>query len=372
MNNNRLSTFSSILKMFTKIFLTRVSVPTKKHSVCNDSYSFLYSFTMSSISMNAPTVQINPSNLRNLVKFIYTQDRLLKEFGGIKIELNSECVLALKKRKPSPISTTNQHIMKIGKDQLIYTVKKTEDFNHTIKQSPITNEQSFWSSLSGSLNKCHQSSVSIFPNKTLFYQKLNRKYFSIHLIPRQSLLRLGGTKLTNQFVSSLSRAHGPASIYPLSTDQQRLFSLVYHHQGGPRHWYIIPNYEREALKRILHQQSSSNCVEHGQLLIDPVVLDKYNIRYHRIIQYPNQFVVLSAGVLTQSFTEDACWTESIHFALPRWIEEGHATASQSSCQCNLSLPNTIDLNLFRCQIINKYIDTYLNLQNDDNTFINEG
>jgi hypothetical protein len=327
---------------------------------------------MSSSSMDASTVQANQSDLQNLVKFIYANERLLKEFGAIKIQLDCECALALKKRKTSSICTTNQQITKIGKDEFIYTVHKSGDLNQTIKQSPITNEDTFWSSLSDSHYKSHQSSVSILPNKTLFYKTLNRRYFAIQSVLRQSLLRLGGTKIIDQFLPCLSRAHGPGAVYSLASAQQHLFMLVYHHQGAPRHWYIIPKDQREALKRILHQQSSSSCLEHGQVLIDPFVLDKHNIRYHKIIQYPNEFVVLSAGVLTQSFTEDACWTESIHFALPSWIEEGHATNSQSSCQCNLPRTKTIDLSLFKYQSIQKYIHTYLKPVDDDNTLVNKG
>jgi hypothetical protein len=326
--------------------------------------------------MDAPTMQINPSELQNLVKFIYAHERPLKEFGAIKIQPSSECTFALKKRQICPTFIDIQQITKIEKDKLIYTVQESENTNIYAKQrSPITNDQTFWSSLSDSDHQFHQSSVSILPNKTLFYKKRHRKYFSIHSIPKQSLLRLGGTKVIEKFISCLSRAHGPGAIYPLASAQQRLFLLVYHHQGGPRYWYIIPTCEREALKKILDQQSPSNCLKHGQLLIDPLLLDKYQIRYHRIIQYPNEFLVLSAGCLTQSFTLDSSWSESIHFALPSWVEEGHATASDSPCQCNInafSLPKTIDVSLFKYELIQKYINTYLNIVDDDNTVANIG
>ena len=65
----------------------------------------------------------------------------------------------------------------------------------------------------------------------------------------------------------------------------------------------------------------------GQIIIDPLVLDKYHVRYHRIVQNPNEFIVLSASAVFQSFTTSANWGESIVFALPSWIEEAHHSSS---------------------------------------------
>ncbi|CAF1329181.1 unnamed protein product [Adineta steineri] len=59
--------------------------------------------------------------------------------------------------------------------------------------------------------------------------------FSIHSIPKQSSLQLGGNKVLDHIVSSLTRSNGPGGIYPLSNNEQELFSLIYNHQGGPRH-----------------------------------------------------------------------------------------------------------------------------------------
>ncbi|CAF1061803.1 unnamed protein product [Adineta steineri] len=77
--------------------------------------------------------------------------------------------------------------------------------------------------------------------------------------------------------------------------------------------------------------------------------DKYYIRYHRIIQHSNEFIVLLAGTISQSFTEDACWTESIPFALASWIKDGHSNNQNSTCQCQINhflKTQTIDNTLF--------------------------
>ncbi|CAF1214833.1 unnamed protein product [Rotaria sp. Silwood1] len=208
----------------------------------------------------------------------------------------------------------------------------------------------------------------MIPGKSFFSQKTSRLYFDISRLPTQSLLKLCGKKVTHQFVPCVTRAHGPGAIFPLTSAQQRLFSVNYHHEGGAHHWYIIPTCEREVLRKIIDHQNTSICFDHGQLLIDPSVLDKNDIRYYRIIQRPNEFIVLSAGTLAQSFTEDASWSESIAFALPGWIEEGRANLSIPPCQCNFpqdSLPETIDITLFTHERIQEYITSHLNIITND-------
>ncbi|CAF1004261.1 unnamed protein product [Adineta steineri] len=237
----------------------------------------------------APIIEINPFDLENLIEFISKHEKILKEFGGIKIQLNFECQLALKKYYTPPICSTTQIITKIS-----------------------------------------------------------------------------GNKVLDHIVSCLTRSSGPGGIYPLSNNEQELFSLVYHHQGGPRHWLIIPAYQREYLRKIVNEENSLICLEHGQLLIDPLFLDKHHIKYHKLIQRPNEFIILSAGILSQSFTEDSSWSESIPFALPSWIQQGYAFPSRSHSQCNLhlfasSIP--IHLNLLENEFILQYLDTSTNQQN---------
>ncbi|CAF1306712.1 unnamed protein product [Rotaria sordida] len=239
----------------------------------------------------------------------------------------------------------------------------------------VTDEYSFWFSLCSSTNEQRLVNTSIVPNESFFSQKTSRLYFDIHRLPYQSLLKIGGNKVIRQFVPYLRRAHGPGAIFPMTSARQRLFSIDYHHEGGAHHWYIIPAREREVLQRIINRHKSTICLDHGQLLIDPLILDKNHIRYHRVIQHPNEFVVLSAGALAQSFTEDASWSESIAFALPSWIEDGHASAPIPRCQCNIPqdfLPDIIDVTRFKQELIQRYITLHLNVTADDTSSTLEG
>ncbi|CAF1151856.1 unnamed protein product [Adineta steineri] len=234
----------------------------------------------------------------------------------------------------------------------------------------VTDESSFWLSLpcSNKNNNRRQIKVSFLPNTSFFYRKISSTYFNIHNVPKQSLLKLGGKKVTRQVVPCVRRAHGSGAIFPLTSAQQRLCSINYHHEGGVHHSYIIPTYERDALQKAISSKTVPICLDHGQLLVDPSILDKHHIRYHRIKQRPNEFVVLAAGTLTQSFTEGASWSESIDFALPGWIEEGRASAATSPCQCDISNNyslNTIDVTLFTHNLIEKYISSHLTNSTDN-------
>ncbi|CAF3795737.1 unnamed protein product [Rotaria socialis] len=92
------------------------------------------------------------------------------------------------------------------------------------------------------------------------------------------------------------------------------------------------------------------------------MFDKYKIRYHRLIQQPNEIIIIGAGALSQSFTDDVSWSETIDFALPSWLDDGHAQA-QITCDCQLdktSKSEIIDTKLFSRGIIQRYISSNLN------------
>lgn len=314
--------------------------------------------------MDVPTLQINRSELQNLINFIYKNERILHEYGAFKIQLNSDCVLALKKRRKNLVlCPTLKQIVKINEDEPLYFIERVENIEHKIeKKTAITNENQFWSSLSCSNDKQRRLNISLSQNKSFFSHKLSNLYFSIHRLPFQSLLKLGGSKVTKQIRPCVRRAHGPGAIFPLSCTEHHLFSLDYHHEGGDHHWYVIPHHQRTALQHVIAQQNLFDCLDHGKVFIDPSVLDKNEIQYYKITQQPTEFVVLSAGTLAQSFSEDSSWNESINFALPSWIQNGHANVSTTSCKCNRvqnSQLKTIDLTLFRPDRVKKYINSNL-------------
>ena len=85
-----------------------------------------------------------------------------------------------------------------------------------------------------------------------------------------------------------------------------------------------------------------------------------------LIQHPNEFVVLAAGALAQGFAENASWNETIGFALPSWLQDGHAAAQTLPCNCYLnhaSLPEPIDISQFRYELVQRWSTTNLSRSN---------
>jgi hypothetical protein len=331
---------------------------------------------MSFISVNAPTLSASLGNMKDFLSFVYTHELLLKQYGAIKIKAPAEIKKVLKKiRYRLTPPSTMQQITQVNQDNLIYSISTVPCIpEKNSKQSLPINEGAFWLSLSHSDDQQQMASVSIMPRRSFFLKRVHRMDFDVHQLPRQSLLRLCDDNILQQFVPSLIRTDGPGAIFPLASTRQRLFSFNYHHEGGVRYWYIIPASEREALEHAFQQQTTSNCLEHGQALIDPLMLDKHKIRYYRITQQPNEIVVLAAGALSQSFTEDATWCESIDFALPSWLDDGHASA-RTSCSCESDLiktPEPIDVKVFSPLLVQRYIATNLRILVDDKLPSNTG
>ena len=314
------------------------------------------------MSRNVPTFKISDGNLHNLIGFIHRHDEVLKEHGAIKIKLNSECKLAFKKCRGEIIShPTPQKVFKLNGNAYIYFVKNVANSCSSVSQNPsITDENSFWNSISDSDSREHYLNISSIYGQSFFNQKGSRTDFDIHRLPKQSLLQLGGREVTRQFVPTVERAHAPGAIFPLTSTPKHLSSINYHHEGGEHHWYIIPQSERENLHKIIASHDSTVCLDHTQLIIDPSVLDKNRICYYQIIQHPNEFVVLSANALSQRFTKDASWSESIDFALPSWIEARLSCSFIPQCQCHISHDYSFDsagVRLFREELVRKYINS---------------
>ncbi|CAF3473112.1 unnamed protein product [Rotaria socialis] len=319
---------------------------------------------MTCISADAPTVRASTDNMKNFLSFVYMNEPLLKQYGAIKIAVPTEFQSAKKKNRIKLMTPSmTQQVMRLNQNDFIYSVDSVPCFNEKEQHQPShLDEAGFWSSLSHFNYPQKISSVSKIPGASFFLKRVRRTDLDIHQLPRRSLLRLCDKNILRQFVPSLIRTHGPGAISPLASGRQRLLSFNYHHEGGVRYWYIVPANERNALERLFHHQKTSACLEHGCILMDPLMFDKYKIRYHRLIQQPNEIIIIGAGALSQSFTDDASWSETIDFALPSWLDDGHAQA-QITCDCQLdktSKSEIIDTKLFSRGIIQRYISSNLN------------
>ncbi|CAF1202320.1 unnamed protein product [Adineta ricciae] len=316
---------------------------------------------MLSVPNEIPTFEADSDKLENISSFLYLHEHVLKEYGGLKIQLNENCQLALKKRLLHPLSLQVQRVQQNVKDYGVYSIQSEVGYQQPNSDGlHIENETNFWSYLSnGNEKRTLQSNISIIRNKSLFYKKWNKKYFSIHRVLQQCLLKLAGKRFIDNMHSNLLYTDGNCAIFPLETHPNKLSTMIYHHQGGPRYWYIIPSSQEHLLQRYF---LSNKCVYHQQHLIDPNVLDRFNIRYHRIVQQSNEIIVLASGSYHESFSLGGLLNESIDFALPHWINDDHILNQYDSCQCpaeQTKFDQRIPSYLFDKNDVKRCIERYL-------------
>ncbi|CAF1016670.1 unnamed protein product [Adineta steineri] len=120
--------------------------------------------------------------------------------------------------------------------------------------------------------------------------------------------------IPNGFNTQNVSTHELAAIFLISSNKQNLCQLNYHHEGGVRYWYIITVEQRKKFEDLFQENNPSICIEHDEILIDPLLFDKHNIKYKKVTQKPNEILILSSGILPQSFTQDEILSESIDFA----------------------------------------------------------
>ncbi|CAF1412838.1 unnamed protein product [Adineta steineri] len=320
---------------------------------------------MSTQSFDIPTIEIKDNEMKDLLKYLYKNESLLKENGAMKLIPTSNFKNLLKKIPVNvPLCSTIQQVKQIDNDNLIYSIKtnKINENKEIPKENILINDEMFWLLLPNGSNTQDISSISQINDRSLFLKRVHRDQFDFHQLPYQSLLKLSGKQFCNQFSSTLIKAHGPAAIFPLSANKQNLYQLNYHHEGGVRYWYIIPLEERKKFETMFNETNPSICLEHDKILIDPLLFQKYEIKYKRVIQNSGEILILSGGILSQSFTQDETICEAIHFALPNYFYD-QLNKNSSLCHCMLSSnfnnDEPIDFNLYNDETIQGYIQKYL-------------
>ncbi|CAF1419359.1 unnamed protein product [Adineta steineri] len=208
---------------------------------------------MSIESYDVPTISIKDNEMKDLLKYLYKNESLLKGNGAIKLIPTSNFKNLLKKTPINvPLCST---IQQVDNDNLIYSIKTNKVTEK--KENILINDEMFWLLLPNGSNTQNISSISIISDQKLFFKRVYRDQFDFHQLPFKSLLKLSGKKFCNKYPSILIKAHGRTTIFPLSSNKQNLYQLNYHHEGGVRYWYIIPLEERERFRNLFKENKDS-------------------------------------------------------------------------------------------------------------------
>ncbi|CAF0811857.1 unnamed protein product [Adineta steineri] len=153
---------------------------------------------MSIESYDIPTISIKDNELKDLLKYIYKNESLLKENGAIKLIPPKKFKNLLKKTPITvPLRSTIQQVTQIGNDDSVYSIK-TNSLNENkeiLNENILLNDETFWLLLPNGSNTENISNISIINDQSLFLKRVERDQFDFHDLPFKSLLKLSGKKI---------------------------------------------------------------------------------------------------------------------------------------------------------------------------------
>lgn len=107
-----------------------------------------------------------------------------------------------------------------------------------------------------------------------------------------------------------------------------LNSINYNHYGKPKFWYCIPTSENKKLEDFAREhfgEGFAKCkdyLRHKTTMINPYLLKQKipDLKIHKIIQYPGEFVITFAGAYHAGFNWGFNIAEAVNFATLKWLE----------------------------------------------------
>jgi jumonji domain-containing protein 2 len=137
------------------------------------------------------------------------------------------------------------------------------------------------------------------------------------------------------------------SLFGWHKEDLDLESINYLHVGQPKFWYSVDldsNEDFENLAKMYFDDLHRECPEflrHKTTLIEPDVLLKNNIKMHKVVQRPGEFIVSRASAYHSGFNAGFNIAEAVNFALPTWIpvarEAGYCRCEADSVRINMDV-----------------------------------
>ena len=126
------------------------------------------------------------------------------------------------------------------------------------------------------------------------------------------------------------------SLFGWHKEDLDLYSINYLHVGQPKFWYGVDldyNEDFENLAKAYFDDLYRECPEflrHKTTLIEPHVLLKHNIKMHKVVQRPREFIISRAKAYHSGFNAGFNIAEAVNFALPSWIQ---LSKEAGYCRC---------------------------------------
>lgn len=129
------------------------------------------------------------------------------------------------------------------------------------------------------------------------------------------------------------------------TEDYDMFSISYLHDGQPKTWYSVPQYEAKKLERL--QRTIFKCpqyLRHKSTIINPHRLRLNGIPVYETTQHVNEFIITFPYGYHSGFNHGYNCAEAINFVTRGWIPFGiHAKMCPRNCR---KLPFLLDLDTY--------------------------
>lgn len=266
-------------------------------------------------------------DFKNLIRML---EEKYKELGAVKIRIPKGHKFSPEKvdentrltevitLKPNRIDAEIGHVYEMTtskKESMSY--HKYRDSDDLISKATIEEKENhIWEKLSKNENTQPYAvdvELSSFPNNTkiINFNNFTKTESLIHTKKSEYLIGV------HKPYSCIGRFN---TLFAYHVEDFYVCAINFLHLGNEKIWYIIPYTEIEKLEKlakIFGEKDNVKCdlfLRHRSLMIPPSVLRKNNIRFSRVIQRKNEYVVVFPGAYHSGFNCGFNLSESINFS----------------------------------------------------------
>lgn len=198
-------------------------------------------------------------------------------------------------------------------------ITNAKDYN-IIGKSDEAMEELAWQQLeTGRLTTYYAVDIDM----SLFGDKCERmnlnKFTRAESLLHQGSVQLGGIHTPLAYFGS------HLTYFGLHLEDENANSINYLHRGERKIWYFVPESENKKIETLANKfgekvrTTCNNFIRHKTLMIPPTVLRKNNIKFGRVVQNPNEFILSFSGGYHAGFNCGLNQAEAINFGTTRWL-----------------------------------------------------
>lgn len=161
--------------------------------------------------------------------------------------------------------------------------------------------------------------LSLFP-KQCKVMNLNKFTYAESILHSKTVEYIKGIQKSTAYIGQFY------TVFAFHIEFFDLFAINFLHCGDEKIWYVVPHTEQEKLENLMNHFGISlgsicdKVSKHKTIMIPPSVLKRNGIKYTKIVQKPNEFVIIFPGGYHSGFNCGFNIAEGINFANDSWLD----------------------------------------------------